>query len=131
MVAIQPIVGLRRGSVHARPGQNKNVHPSVVIKIDERAAAPHRFQNVVGVIGLAVDGWRGKAGGARDVSESRVEWPAGGGWTRLGLYAARSDALGQRVRPSRGRGERKQQRTAGDFHDGLNIAQSLALSSHV
>ena len=73
--------------------RTKDVHPAIVVVIEEGAAAADGFEDVVIRIRLAVDDGRGEAGLLRDVGEMGVKGPTGRCEFRLGLGGVSGDTL--------------------------------------
>src|SRR4029077_10758313 len=79
-VAIIVIEAIRRAlgcTGKTRAAEDENIHPAVDVVIEEGTAAAGGLENVVGVIGIAVDRWSGEAGFCGDIRELCIERPAG------------------------------------------------------
>ncbi len=77
-VAIIPVetvgsVGRVGSTVQPGAAKNQNIHPAIVVIVQECRAAAHGFQDVGLVVGLAVDHRGAQTGGLADVGESGVE----------------------------------------------------------
>src|SRR5580658_5153964 len=93
IVMVETIRGPGRCAAQPSSREEKNVEPAIIVVIDEGAPAPGGFQDVVVVIGRAVNHWRDEARFARDVGEARIERAPRCARFRLRLYVARSNAL--------------------------------------
>src|SRR6266536_4239362 len=86
IILIQTISRFRRGAFDFRAAEKKNIHPAVVVVIDESATTAGRFKNVIFKIRTAVDDGRGQSGGGGYINKMCVErfprWSLFG----LGLY---------------------------------------------
>ena len=70
IVVVEAVAGAGDSAVETAAGELENVHPSVVVVVDEGAAAAGDFENVVRSGDAAVDGGLGESGGFRDISEA-------------------------------------------------------------
>ena len=75
IVLIEPIGRFGRIPLQPRAGKQENVHPSVVVVVDEGATTPVRLHNVFLGVHSPVDDRHVQACFLRNISEMRVERP--------------------------------------------------------
>jgi hypothetical protein len=97
IVLVRAVRRAFRRAVHARAAEQENIHPTVIVIVEKSAAATCGFQNVVFVIGGAVDHGCDQARLSRDIGEVRVEGAAGGSELGLSFYIPGRDTLSQRL----------------------------------
>ncbi len=81
VVVIEPNGGIRGSWRGALPltGEDDDIHPAVVVVIDESGAAAHGFEHVVDTAFVTVDDGRVESGLLRDVYEAGVPGESGSG----------------------------------------------------
>src|SRR6266496_19956 len=93
IVLVEAISRFRRGAFDFRAAEKKNIHPAVVVVINESATTAGRFKNVIFKIRTAVDDGRGQSGGGGYINKMCVERFPRWSWFGLGLYRARRHSL--------------------------------------
>jgi len=83
IVPVQTVCGPNWRAFELCPAQKKNVDPSVIVVVNECAAAAGCFENVVFRVGIAINDRSGQASSGGYVDEMCVKRPAR--WSRLGL----------------------------------------------
>ena len=76
IVFVEAIGGIGGRIAQSRAGKHENVEPAVVIVIEERAAAAHGFNDVIGAFGMAADRNRFQPGARGNVGEACAEGQA-------------------------------------------------------
>ena len=97
VVFIQAIGGIGRRDADPRPAQHQNVQPSVVIVIDERAAATDGLEDVILFLDAAVNGGKLEPRLRGDIHHLGIKRHAGGFAAGHRSHAAGSHALGTQV----------------------------------
>ena len=115
VVFVEAVRRFGRSPAESCAAQDENVHPAVVVVVDERAAAARGFDDVVRMVWVSVDCWRGQACFARNVGEVRIKRPAGCRRLRLRLYVARCNALRKRFPRPGTRRQRQNEFPAADL----------------
>ena len=117
IVLVEPIGRFRRIALEPRARKQKDIHPAVVVVVDECAATPVGLEDVLLRVHAAVDDGRVQARLVSDVGKMRVERPPGRRRLRLGLHVAGGDSLCLPEEPLGSRTQRKQDEgTACDGH---------------
>src|SRR5260370_14273898 len=93
IILVEPVRRARRSSREARPAKDENIHPAIVIVVEECAATPHGFDDIVFAIDAAVNGGGVQAGRLRHIGESSYKRDAGRFSARCGLRSAGGNAL--------------------------------------
>ena len=91
VVLVESIAGPGRNAVQAATGEQENIHPSIVVVVDEGAAGAHDFEDVGGLFVLPVEGGVGESGGGAHVNEARKRR----GGCRCGAHAAGQERRGK------------------------------------
>jgi hypothetical protein len=90
IVGLEAVGGIGRGGCGAAlAGQDDDIHPAVVIVVDESGAAAHGFEDVVDTAFVAKDDGGVETGGLRHFREFRVVGEAGCGAASHGLDSLR------------------------------------------
>ena len=105
-----------RRSLKTSPIQDEEIHPAIVVEVDEGAAAPDGLHDVVFVIGGTVDQGSGKAGFPRNVRKVGAKRYARRCGAGLWLHSTGSDLSSQPDRGERRRGRDKQRTAAKKLH---------------
>src|SRR4029077_4255533 len=114
---------LARRVAKARPGQEKQIHPSVVVIVDKSAAAPHSLEDVLLLVLLTVHHRPQKARLLSDVHKMCMEGNSRRLCATLWLHARADPALPK----DRLTGVKRQSRQASDKLAPLHSAQQLSL----
>src|SRR5215831_1669802 len=78
IVLVKLVCRSGRRAFEARPAEQENVHPSVVIEVDESAATPGRFQNVFLALHASINHWFAKPSVGSDIDKTCIERPPEG-----------------------------------------------------
>ncbi len=84
--------------IEARAVQHQNIHPAVVIVIEESATASRGFEDILLGFKIAVDDGMSQSGRLGDVGEAGVKGEPGGFSTRQRAHVARGNTLGRERR---------------------------------
>jgi hypothetical protein len=71
VVAVEAIAGTGRSAIEATPTDNEDIHPSVIVVIEEGAAAAHGFVDVSDLAGNSVDDRLGESRLCSNIGELR------------------------------------------------------------
>ena len=97
IVFVQAIGCFRRGAFDRRAAKQEDIHPAVVVIVNESATAARGFEDVIFRISMAVNNGRGQPGRGGYINEVCVERSSGGSWFGLGFHRARGHSLPQQV----------------------------------
>src|SRR5579884_689394 len=130
IVFIEPVRGISGRIAPTRTGQDEEIHPAVVVVIDEGGPAAHGLDNVIGAVRMAGNNDFFQAGLRGDVGEARVKREAGRFAARSGLHPARGHAgsglLGEE--PRGGQGEEAGKVAASEVLHRQTNGRSLAVA---
>ena len=73
IVLVETVAGIRRSSVQPHSRQHKDIHPAIVVIVDEGTAAAVCFEDVLLVIDAPIDGWKCKARTRGHIHERSIE----------------------------------------------------------
>ena len=107
IVLVKAIAGVRRIFREAGTRQQKNIHPTVVVVVDEGTTTTGGFQNVFLAVHSAVDGRSMESGRGCYIHEMGIEGATRRCWSRLGFDRVHRDPLCQQPR-SCGEGRRSE-----------------------
>lgn len=93
IVLVQAIGGAFGSAVETCAGENEEIHPAVVVVIDESAAATRGFDDVLVAFNAAVNDGRVQSTFLRDIDEVRIEWTARWRGPGEGLGGVRRNSL--------------------------------------
>ena len=132
VVLVEAIRGFGRRVLEAGAAQHQDVHPAVVVVVEEGDAAPDDLDDVALRVDAAVDARLRQPGFLRDVGEAGIEGAAGRLAPRLRLDRARRHPLREGTRRW-GREQRREQGAPGDHRTAfsvgpLGVAGSVATS---
>src|SRR6266567_3229732 len=95
IVLVQTIRSIGGNVFQASAAKKKQIHPTVVVVIDERHAASNHFNDVVLSVYSAIDSRMGQASLFCDIGKARWKRAAGGFAARLSLDASGCNALAE------------------------------------
>ncbi len=93
IVLVEAVGRARRSAVEAGAREQEDIHPAVVVVVDERTAAARRLQDVLLAFDASIDRRRVQPGGGSDVDEVCVERAPGRGLPGQGLGGVSGNAL--------------------------------------
>src|SRR6266851_4733663 len=100
IVLVEVVSRTRRGAFQASAGEQENIHPAIVIVVEESAATACGFQNVLLAFHTSVDRGRGQSRGGSDIHEVGVERTSRRSGPGYGFCGMGGDTL--REQPLRG-----------------------------
>src|SRR5947207_15987194 len=103
IVFVETIGGAFRCALKTRARQNENVHPPVVVVVDERAATTSRLDKVLFLLHSAVDDGGVQSCRMRNINKTGMERTAGGRGSRQWLSSVCGKALRQEPLNSEGK----------------------------
>src|SRR6266700_1383248 len=93
IIFVQAIGCCGRGAFDCRAAKQKNIHPAVVVVVNESATTAGGFENIVFGFGIAVNHRRGETSRRRHIYEMCVERASRWSWFGLGLHRSRCRSL--------------------------------------
>src|SRR6185369_1769394 len=93
IIFVQAVGGTGRRDFQASTAENEQVHPAIVVVVNERHAAPDYFDDVALAVNTTVNYRLREACKFCDISKASQEGAAGRLSARLWLYVARGDSL--------------------------------------
>src|SRR5215469_12014311 len=124
VVLVQPIRRAFGSASQARAAENKQIHPPVIVIINERAAASGGFHDVLFDLFIAIAHRRVQSGGSGYIHEVSVERAPGQRGSRQGLGGMGRNALPQqadRTQPERAAQPESEKTTAVEVHGPRNL----------
>jgi len=97
VVFVEPVGCAEGRAFRASAGKDEQIHPAVVVVINEGAAATGRFENVFLAFHAAVDDWLVQPGRGGDIYEMGIKCTAGNRWPRQRLGRVCRHALGEKT----------------------------------
>ena len=95
IIFVEAVGGARRSALEQGPGEEKDIHPAVIVVVNEGAATAVGLQNVFVDLSTTVNGGRVKSGGGGYVGEMRVKRAPGRRLAGHGLGCVPAHALGE------------------------------------